>query len=307
MKKAFFASKGQMELKDVDKPTVQKSDDVIIKVLRACVCGSDLWNFRGINPVEAHSENSGHEAIGVVEEVGDDITTVKPGDFVIAPFTHGCGQCDACQAGFDGSCQAHADNFSSGVQAEYIRFQHGQWALVKIPGKPEDYSEGMKKSLLTLADVVATGYHAARVANVGAGDTVVVMGDGAVGLCAIIAAKMRGANKIISTSRHADRQALAKEFGATDNVAVRGDEAVKIIMDLTNGTGADAVLECVGTEQSTDTAMKVGRPGAIVGRVGLPHTPKQDMTTPFYKNTIVAGGASFRHYLRQGSPSQGCS
>lgn len=150
----------------------------------------------------------------------------------------------------------------------------------------------MKKSLLTLADVVATGYHAARVANVGAGDTVVVMGDGAVGLCAIIAAKMRGANKIISTSRHADRQALAKEFGATDNVAVRGDEAVKIIMDLTNGAGADAVLECVGTEQSTDTdtAMKVGRPGAIVGRVGLPHTPKQDMMTPFYKNTIVAGG-----------------
>lgn len=290
MKKAFFASKGQMELKDVDKPTIQKSDDVIIKVLRACVCGSDLWNFRGINPVEAHSENSGHEAIGIVEEVGDDITTVKPGDFVIAPFTHGCGHCAACQAGFDGSCQDHADNFSSGVQAEYIRFQHGQWALVKIPGQPDDYSEGMKKSLLTLADVMATGYHAARVANVGAGDTVVVMGDGAVGLCAIIAAKMRGAKKIISTSRHEDRQALAKEFGATDNVAVRGDEAVKAIMDLTNGAGADAVLECVGTQQSTDTAMKVGRPGAIVGRVGLPHTPKQDMTTPFYKNTIVAGG-----------------
>ena len=290
MKKAFFASKGQMELKDVDKPTIQKPDDVIIKVLRACVCGSDLWNFRGINPVEAHSENSGHEAIGIVEEVGDDITTVKPGDFVIAPFTHGCGHCAACRAGFDGSCQDHTDNFSSGVQAEYIRFQHGQWALVKIPGQPDDYSEGMKKSLLTLADVMATGYHAARVANVGAGDTVVVMGDGAVGLCAIIAAKMRGAKKIISTSRHEDRQALAKEFGATDNVAVRGDEAVKAIMDWTNGAGADAVLECVGTEQSTDTAMKVGRPGAIVGRVGLPHTPKQDMTTPFYKNTIVAGG-----------------
>ncbi|MGM9892544.1 zinc-dependent alcohol dehydrogenase family protein [Limosilactobacillus sp.] len=290
MKKAFFAGKGQMELKDVDKPTIQKPDDVIVKVLRACVCGSDLWNFRGINPVEAHSENSGHEAIGVVEEVGDDITTVKPGDFVIAPFTHGCGHCAACRAGFDGSCQSHTDNFSSGVQGEYIRFQHGQWALVKIPGQPDDYSEGMKKSLLTLADVMATGYHAARVANVSEGDTVVVMGDGAVGLCAIIAAKMRGAKKIISTSRHEDRQALAKEFGATDNVAVRGDEAVKAIMDLTNGAGADAVLECVGTEQSTDTAMKVGRPGAVVGRVGLPHTPKQDMTTPFYTNTIVAGG-----------------
>lgn len=290
MKKAFFASKGQMELKDVDKPTIQQPDDVIIKVLRACVCGSDLWNFRGINPVEAHSENSGHETIGIVEEVGEAITTVKPGDFVIAPFTHGCGHCAACRAGFDGSCQDHSDNFSTGVQGEYIRFQHGQWALVKVPGQPADYSEGMKKSLLTLADVMATGYHAARVANVGAGDTVVVMGDGAVGLCAIIAAKMRGAKKIISTSRHADRQALAAEFGATDNVAVRGDDAVKAIMDLTDGAGADAVLECVGTEQSTATAMKVGRPGAVVGRVGLPHTPKQDMAAPFYQNTIVAGG-----------------
>lgn len=290
MKKAFFASKGQMELKDVDKPTIQQPDDVIIKVLRACVCGSDLWNFRGINPVEAHSENSGHEAIGIVEEVGEAITTVKPGDFVIAPFTHGCGHCAACRAGFDGSCQDHSDNFSTGVQGEYIRFQHGQWALVKVPGQPADYSEGMKKSLLTLADVMATGYHAARVANVGAGDTVVVMGDGAVGLCAIIAAKMRGAKKIISTSRHADRQALAAEFGATDNVAVRGDDAVKAIMDLTDGAGADAVLECVGTEQSTATAMKVGRPGAVVGRVGLPHTPKQDMAAPFYQNTTVAGG-----------------
>lgn len=290
MKKAFFAKAGQMELKDVEKPTVQAADDVILKIVRTCVCGSDLWNFRGINPLKGGEENSGHEALGIVEEVGDDITTVKPGDFVIAPFTHGCGQCAACRAGFDGSCEAHADNFSNGVQGEYYRFQHGQWSLVKVPGQPSDYSEGMLKSLLTLADVMATGYHAARVANVNNGDTVVVMGDGAVGLCAIIAAKMRGAKKIISTSRHADREALAKEFGATDNVAERGDEAVEKIMELTHGDGADAVLECVGTEQSTDTAMKVGRPGAIVGRVGLPHTPKQDMITPFYKNTIVAGG-----------------
>lgn len=198
MKKAIFEKAGQMKIVDVDRPTIEKPDDVIIKVVRTCVCGSDLWNFRGINPVEKDSENSGHEAIGIVEEVGEDITTVKPGDFVIAPFTHGCGHCAACRAGFDGSCQSHSDNFSSGIQAQYIRFQHGQWALVKVPGKPSDYSEGMLKSLLTLADVMATGYHAARVANVSDGDTVVVMGDGAVGLCAIIAAKMRGAKKIIS-------------------------------------------------------------------------------------------------------------
>lgn len=290
MKSAVFAKAGQMKLVDIDKPTIQKPDDVILKVVRACVCGSDLWNYRGINDVKPNSQNSGHEALGIVEEVGDDITTVKPGDFVIAPFTHGCGHCAACLAGFDGVCQSHDDNFSAGTQAEYIRFQHGQWALVKIPGKPSDYSEGMLKSLLTLADVMATGYHAARVANVKPGDTVVVMGDGAVGLSAIIAAKLRGASRIISTSRHADRLALAKEFGATDNVEDRGDDAVKEIMKLTNNSGADAVLECVGTEQSTDTAMKVGRPGAVVGRVGLPHTPAQDMTMPFYRNTIVAGG-----------------
>ncbi|MDO4902727.1 MAG: zinc-binding dehydrogenase [Limosilactobacillus sp.] len=300
MKEAFLAQKGQMELMDVEKPTIQKPDDVIIKVLRSCVCGSDLWDFRGINPVQEHQENSGHEAIGIVEEVGEDITSVQPGDFVIAPFDHGCGHCPACLAGYEGSCQDHTDNFTVGAQGEYLRYQHGQWALIKIPGKPEDYSEEMKKSLLTLADVMATGYHAARVANVQHGDTVVVMGDGAVGLCAIIAAKMRGAKKIISTSRHEDRQALAKEFGATHNVAARGDDAVKEIMALTDGFGADAVLECVGTEQSIDTAMKVGRPGSVVGRVGLPHTAKQDLTGAFFQNKMIAGGpASVSTYDKQ--------
>ncbi|WP_283679704.1 zinc-binding dehydrogenase [Lentilactobacillus sp. Marseille-Q4993] len=290
MKEAVFAKPGEMEIKDTEIPTIQQPGDVILKIVRTCVCGSDLWNYRGINEVKPGEENSGHEALAIVESVGSDVTTVQPGDFVIAPFTHGCGHCAACLAGFDGSCLNHQDNFSAGVQAEYVRFQHGQWALVKVPGKPEDYSEPMLKSLLTLADVMATGYHAAQVANVSKGDTVVVMGDGAVGLCAIIAAKMKGAKKIISTSRHEDRRALAEEFGATDNVASRGDDAIKEIMDLTNGQGADAVLECVGTEQSTDTALQVGRPGSVVGRVGLPHTASQDMTGLFYRNLQVAGG-----------------
>ncbi|MBN2933752.1 Zn-dependent alcohol dehydrogenase [Limosilactobacillus fermentum] len=289
MKSAMFMKKGLVEVQDVDKPTVKNPDDVVIKVLRACVCGSDLWAYRGLDDKPANSINSGHEAIGIVEEVGADITTVKPGDFVIAPFTHGCGHCPACLAGFDGVCQDHSDNFSNGTQAEYYLAQHAQWSLVKVPGKPEDYSEAMLKSFLTLADVMATGYHAARVADVKPGDTVVVMGDGAVGLSAIIAAKLRGAKRIISTSRHDDRRELAAEFGATDNVAERGDEAVEKILAMTNG-GADAVLECVGTAQSTDTAMKVGRPGAIVGRVGLPHNATMDMATPFYRNTAVAGG-----------------
>lgn len=289
MKSAMFMKKGLVEVQDVDKPTVKNPDDVVIKVLRACVCGSDLWAYRGLDDKPANSINSGHEAIGIVEEVGADITTVKPGDFVIAPFTHGCGHCPACLADFDGVCQDHSDNFSNGTQAEYYLAQHAQWSLVKVPGKPEDYSEAMLKSFLTLADVMATGYHAARVADVKPGDTVVVMGDGAVGLSAIIAAKLRGAKRIISTSRHDDRRELAAEFGATDNVAERGDEAVEKILAMTNG-GADAVLECVGTAQSTDTAMKVGRPGAIVGRVGLPHDAIMDMATPFYRNTAVAGG-----------------
>ncbi|PLT14217.1 Zn-dependent alcohol dehydrogenase [Limosilactobacillus fermentum] len=289
MKSAMFMKKGLVEVQDVDKPTVKNPDDVVIKVLRACVCGSDLWAYRGLDDKPANSINSGHEAIGIVEEVGADITTVKPGDFVIAPFTHGCGHCPACLAGFDGVCQDHSDNFSNGTQAEYYLAQHAQWSLVKVPGKPEDYSEAMLKSFLTLADVMATGYHAARVADVKPGDTVVVMGDGAVGLSTIIAAKLRGAKRIISTSRHNDRRELAAEFGATDNVAERGDEAVEKILAMTNG-GADAVLECVGTAQSTDTAMKVGRPGAIVGRVGLPHDATMDMATPFYRNTAVAWG-----------------
>lgn len=290
MKSAIFEKAGLMTVKDVEKPTIEQPDDVIIKVVRACVCGSDLWSYRGFEEKEANSNNNGHESIGIVEEVGSEITTVKPGDFVIAPFTHGCGHCPACLAGFDGDCQDHSDNFSRGNQAEYVRFQHGQWALVKVPGKPEDYSEGMLKSLLTLADVMATGYHAARVANVKAGDTVVVMGDGAVGQCAIIAAKLLGATKIISTSRHADREQLAKTFGATDNVAERGDEGVEKILALTNGFGADAVLECVGTGLSFETAMKVGRPGTVVGRVGLPHGEKQDLKESFEKNIQLAGG-----------------
>ncbi|QLE63375.1 Alcohol dehydrogenase [Furfurilactobacillus rossiae] len=290
MKSTVFIKAGKAEVKDIEKPTVQASDDVIIRVVRTCVCGSDLWAYRGLEDKAANSENTGHEAIGVVEEVGSAITTVVPGDFVIAPFTHGCGHCAACRAGFDGDCQDHDDNFSEGVQAEYIRFAHGEWALVKIPGKPEDYSEAMLDSLLTLADVMATGYHAARVANVHAGSTVVVVGDGAVGLCGVIAAQMRGAKRIIAMSRHEDRQKLAKEFGATDIVAERGDDAVKKVMELTNNDGADAVLECVGTELSNETATQVARPGAIVGRVGLPHEPKMDMAPSFYNNISIAGG-----------------
>ncbi len=289
MKSAIFESAGHMAIEDVPMPRIEKPDDAIIRIVRTCVCGSDLWPFRGINQSAEHSQNSGHEAIGIVEQVGDDITSVKPGDFVIAPFTHGCGQCRACRAGFDGSCMAHDDNFSMGAQGQYIRFQHAQWALVKIPGRPEDYSEDMLKSLLTLSDVMATGYHAARTAQVKPGDTVIVLGDGAVGQCAIIAAEMMGAKRIISTSRHDDRRALAAEFGATDNVAERGDEGVAKLLEISAG-GADAVLECVGTDASFQEAVAVARPGALIGRVGLPHAQQISGEGTFYRNIGVYGG-----------------
>ncbi len=290
MKDTIFIQPGQVAIEEVAKPSIQAPDDVIIHVLRACVCGSDLWGFRGQDDKAEHSQNSGHEAIGVVDAVGPAITTLVPGDFVIAPFTHGCGHCAACRAGYEGGCLNHTDNFSNGAQAEYMRYQHGEWALIKVPGKPEDYSEAMLKSLLALADVMATGYHAAYTANVQAGDTVAIVGDGAVGLCGVIAAQMLGAKRIIMMSRHADRQQLALEFGATDIVEERGDDGVARVMALTQGVGADAVLECVGTTQAVTTAVQIGRPGATVGRVGVPHDAKMDLTPLFYRNTKLAGG-----------------
>lgn len=202
MKKTVYTKAGEVGLVEVERPQIEAPDDVILRIVRTCVCGSDLWHYR--NPdIEKGHQNSGHEAIGIVEEIGEAITTVKPGDFVIAPFTHGCGECDACRAGYDGTCDRHVgNNWSGGVQAEYMRFEYANWSLVKIPGQPSDYTEGMLKSLLTLADVMPTGYHAARVADVKPGDKVVVIGDGAVGQCAVIAAKMRGAYQIVLMSRH---------------------------------------------------------------------------------------------------------
>lgn len=298
MKTAIFVEPQKMEVAEVPRPELKKDTDAIIKVIRACVCGSDLWWYRGLTKRESGSP-VGHEAIGIVEEVGSAVKNVKPGDFVIAPFTHGCGQCAACLAGFDGNCLNQESGGNGGYQGEYLRFTNANWALVKVPGKPADYTDEQLNSLLTLADVMATGYHAATTAEVKPGDTVVVMGDGAVGLCGVIAAKLYGAKRIIAMSRHADRQKLAQEFGATDIVAERGDEAVAKVLELTNGAGADAVLECVGTEQSVDTAVKVGRPGAIVGRVGVPQKEEMNTNALFWRNIGLRGGiASVTTYDR---------
>ncbi|MBO2729124.1 zinc-dependent alcohol dehydrogenase family protein [Lactiplantibacillus plantarum] len=288
MKAATFIEPGKVEVKEYDKPTIQKPTDAIIRVLRACVCGSDLWWFRGISQRQAGS-TVGHEAIGIVESVGSAVKDVQAGDFVIAPFTHGCGHCAACLAGFDGDCLNQEAGGNGGYQGEYLRFTNANWALVKIPGQPEDYSDDMLNNFLALADVMATGFHAATSAEVKKGDTVVVMGDGAVGLSGVLSAKLLGAKRIIAMSRHEDRQKLAKAFGATDIIAERGDEAVAKVMALTE-TGADAVLECVGTEQSVDTAVKVGRPGAVVGRVGVPQKAEMNTNNLFWKNIGLRGG-----------------
>lgn len=291
MKVATFIEPGKMTVTEASVPEIQKDTDAIIKIVRACVCGSDLWWFRGISKREPNSY-TGHEAIGIVETVGNAVTSVKAGDFVIVPFTHGCGNCAACRAGFDGNCTNMEPGGNAGYQGEYLRFTNADWALVKIPGQPSDYSDDVLNSLLTLADVMATGYHAAKTAEVKAGDTVVVMGDGAVGLCGVIGAKLLGATRIIAMSRHADRQALAKEFGATDIVAERGDEAVEKVMALTNGAGADAVLECVGTEQSVETAVNVCRPGAVIGRVGVPQKAEMNTNALFWENIGLRGGVA---------------
>ncbi|MFD1420097.1 zinc-dependent alcohol dehydrogenase family protein [Lactiplantibacillus songbeiensis] len=289
MKTAVFAEPGKMVVQELPKPTIKNPTDAVLKIVRACVCGSDLWWYRGISKRTLNSP-VGHEAIGIVESVGSAVTNVQPGDFVIAPFTHGCGHCAACLAGFDGDCLNPTDDEIVGYQSGYLRFKQADWALVKIPGQPADYTDDQLNDLLTLSDVMATGYHAAKSAEVKAGDTVVVMGDGAVGLCGVLSAQLLGAKRIIAMSRHADRQALAKAFGATDIIAERGDDAVERVQALTDGAGADAVLECVGTELSVDTAVKVGRPGAVVGRVGVPQKAEMNTNNLFWKNIGLRGG-----------------
>ena len=297
MKAAIYKDIRQMVCEERPKPTLVAVDDAIIRVVRACVCGSDMWFFR--DGREANTQ-TGHEPIGVVESVGERVTVAHPGDFVVVPFPYSCGVCPVCKAGFESSCP-HGGYFGSadglGCQAEYLRVPHANGTLVVVPGDASTFSDEKLADLLALSDVMPTGYHAAASAEVKPGDTAVVFGDGAVGLCGVLSAKIRGAKRIIAMSRHADRQALAREFGATDIVPERGDEAVAKVLAMTDGYGADAVLECVGSAQSNDTAMKVARAGAVVGRVGLPHGVEADIPGLFYRNVGLKGGpAPVHHY-----------
>lgn len=290
MKAGIFKGPGKMVIRDIAKPKLEKTGDAIIRVLRACVCGSDLWWFRGISKRPSGS-TSGHEAIGIVDQVGTKVHNIKVGDFVIVPFTHGDGTCRICRAGFDGNCP-NGPQGGTGYQAEYVRYPNANWGLVKIPGQPADYSDAQLNDLLTLADVMATGYHAAWSSEIKKGDTVAVIGDGAVGLCAVISAKLLGAVKIILLSHHADRAKLGREFGATDVVSSRGKEAIKDVLALTeNKLGADEVLECVGATSAIEEAGRIARPGAIIGRVGVPQIePKSNQL--FWQNIGLRGGVA---------------
>ncbi len=273
-------------------PKIIKSTDAIIRVSATCVCGSDLWPYRGIQPITQPTP-MGHEYCGVVEEVGKEVRTVKPGQFVIGSFFTSDNTCPTCQIGYQSSCQ-HRELIDP-AQAPFLRVSNADGTLVPTPALP---STNMIPSLLTLSDVMGTGWFAAVAADVKPGKTVAVVGDGAVGLLGVLSAKQMGAERIITMSRHASRQKLAREFGATDIVTERGDEGVARIKELTNGIGADSMLECVGTQESMMQAIRSTRPGGHIGYVGVPHGVELNGQQLFFAHVHLHGGpAPVRRFL----------
>lgn len=281
-----------IRVSEVPDPTIAVPTDAVVKVVAGCICGSDLWPYRGENDVTP-GDTIGHECVGVVEEVGAEVRSVRPGDFVIVPFDHCDNTCPHCLAGAQSACVNLG--FTVSGQAEYARVTQADGSLVATQGAPDP---GLLPSLLTLADVLPTGWHAAISAGVREGGTAVVVGDGAVGLCGVLAASVMGAERIVVMSRHQPRQELARRFGATHVVAERGDEGTEAIMEITGGVGADAVLECVGTDQAMRTAFSIARPGSTVGFVGVPHGVELPVRRMFQRNIGLAGGlAPTRRYV----------
>ena len=299
MRATVMYKAGDVRIENVPDPKIIEPTDAVIRVTRACVCGSDLWPYQKMERSDA-GRVMGHEAIGVVEDVGANVRKIKRGDFVIMPFAFSDGTCAFCHDGLQTSC-IHGGFFGTtevaGAQAEAVRIPLADGTLFPIGANADD---ALMPSLLTLSDVMGTGHHAAIMAKVASGKSVAVVGDGAVGLCAVIAAKRLGAEQIIILGRHADRIALAKDFGATDVVSERGDAAVERVRELTGGYGVHSALECVGLEQAVNTAISIARPGGSVGRVGVP----QEQTIPgsepaFYNNVTVGGGpAPVRSYIK---------
>jgi threonine dehydrogenase-like Zn-dependent dehydrogenase len=273
-------------------PNIVKPTDAIIRNSATCVCGSDLWPYRGIEPI-AQPTPAGHEYCGIVEEVGSAVKSIKPGQFVIGSFFASDNTCPNCQIGYQSSCLEREPVY--GAQAPLLRVPLADGTLVATPDVP---AEDLVPGLLTLSDVMGTAWFAADAANVKPGSTVAVVGDGAVGLLAVLSAKQMGAKRIIAMSRHPSRQKLAREFGATEIVTERGDEGVARIKELTNGIGADSVLECVGTHQSMMQAINSTRPGGYVSNVGVPHGVTLDGVQLFFSHVHLHGGpAPVRRFL----------
>ncbi len=275
-----------------DEPKILKQTDAIIRLAATCVCGSDLWPYRGLQPINGPSP-MGHEYCGIVEEVGNAVKTLRPGQFVIGSFCISDNTCPNCQAGYQSGCQNL--EFMTGAQAPFARVPSADGTLVATPEHP---SNDLLPSVLAVSDVLGTGWFAADAANVKPGSTVVLVGDGAVGLLGVLSAKQMGAERIIVMSRHEARQKLAKEFGATDIVTDRGDDGVARIKEMTKGIGADSVLECVGTLESMMQAIHSTRPGGSIGYVGVPHDAHLDLQPVFFTLVRLHGGpAPVRRYL----------
>jgi threonine dehydrogenase-like Zn-dependent dehydrogenase len=296
MRAAIFNGPQDIRVGERPDPIIKEPTDAVVRVVLGCVCGSDLWYYRGESD---HAVGSiGHEFIGVVEDLGSEVTGVSRGDLVIAPFIFSDMSCPHCLNGSTISC-VRGGNFGDGEidggQGEAVRVPLAGNTLVPVPGS--GHSEATLRSLLALSDVMSTGHHAAASAGVRRGDTVAVVGDGAVGLCAVLAATRLGAERIIALSRHPERQRLATEFGATDIIEARGEAADQAVLDLTDGIGVDAALECVGTEQSIATAFAIARPGSTAGIVGVPHGQPPFAQT-FFRNVGWRGGpAPARIYI----------
>ncbi len=291
---------GDVRIENVPDATIVNPTDAVVRVTRACICGSDLWPYRAMEPSDA-GRRMGHEAIGIVEAIGPEVRRLKRGDLVVMPFAFSDGTCAFCHEDLHTSC-IHGGFFGSGevagAQAEAVRVPQADGTLFVLPVGEDD---ALMPSLLTLSDVMGTGHHAAVSAKAGPGKTVAVVGDGAVGLCGVIAAKRLGAERIIIVGRHPDRIALAREFGATDIVSERGAETALRVRELSGGFGVHSVLECVGLAQAMELAIAIVRPGGAVGRVGVP----QDEAMPasrsaFYNNITVSGGpAPVRAYIKE--------
>ena len=294
MRGTILYAPGDIRVEDRPDPVIKEPTDAIIRTVATCVCGSDLWPYRGIDEV-VEPRPIGHEYVGIVEEIGSEVTDLRAGQFVVGGFYASDGTCPHCRAGFQYSCVNQAG--FDGCQSSYIRVPQADGTLFATPELPDD---DLIPSLLALSDVMSTGWHAAVTAGVRPGSTVAVVGDGAVGLSAVLAARELGAERVIAMSRHASRQRIASEFGATDIVAERGDDGVAAILELTEGIGADAVCEAVGTAESMTQAARSVRPGGLVGVVGVPHGVELPVSQMFFRNVGIKGGpASVPQYLRQ--------